>query len=299
MRTDGLFTYLQITLDVAMNQPAWFCPFGDVHRDSDLFTESVWAEWIADKRYRLKHGEIIASVGLGDYNDFMRAHTRAVVDAVSIEHEQVSNRLEEGGKAFCKQLRDELKPVKSAVYGLMSGNHFMEFNENISGKTVTTHSDKWLADLMGVPYLGAMCFITITLRDKDNYRNQCDVRVIAHHGAGGATTIGGSLNRVQRMATGWECDIAIMGDDHKRGCVPIGDKLAVHNHQGVPLVTSKTQWVGRTGSFMRGFEPGKRSYVVDAAYNPLNLGTIEFELKLKKHSKTGKPYVSIGGYQPA
>lgn len=294
MRTDGLFNTKHLRISAKVGESIWLRPFSDVHRDNELHAADAWRDWL---KYCAEDGKRAYYLGVGDYMDFVRAHTRAALDILDVEAKDVRHRLQELAREWVTMFAAELCPFKKNIIGLLGGNHFTEFVEkNSRGKESKQHSDAYLADLLGCDYLGTMAAVTLTLADQK--QGQADIRIIAHHGAGGATTVGGSLNRVQRMLNGWNANIALMGDDHKRGCYPVGDRLSHEIICGRETLTSNTRWVGRTGSFLRGFEPGKSSYVVDSAYEPTSIGTIEFELKLKKNSN-GSLMVSIGGYQPA
>jgi len=85
-----------------------------------------------------------------------------------------------------------------------------------------------------------------------------------------------------------------MGDNHARGCFPLGDRLFLSHGtsetKGAPqplVVKAKKRWIGRTGSFLKGYVENESSYVVDAALAPCNLGWIEFTLTLKRDRREG------------
>lgn len=298
MRTDGLFTVCDYTIKTNLDEPVWLRPVGDIHRDAELHADGEWQAW---RKYAFTDPQKAVYIGMGDYADFMRAHVRAMSDHSEVENAGISERLQGSCDKWVETLGMELQPLADRFVGLLSGNHYFEFTDKPEGgKIVREHSDARLARLLGTKYLGTMSLITLHLVDIRNKANRAAVRVIAHHGVGAGGTIGGSLNRVQRMLTGWHADVALMGDDHRRGIVPIGDRLTVATSlQGVPTILANSKWVGRTGSFLRGFEPGKRSYVVDCAYEPSSIGTIEVEMKLRKNRKTGECLVALGGRQPA
>lgn len=294
MKTDGLFQTLTKTLYVREGEPIYLLPFGDVHRDAELHADGEWQEWLAYVKQQRSHAYLL---GIGDYLDFARAHTRAMVEADGAAgSKEIQDCLQRGGKYWAGIMAAELKPFKSRIIGLLSGNHYMEFIEKHRGEETKTHSDAWLARKLGTEYLGVMAAITLTLLDSRK-RMGADVRIVAHHGTGGATTVGGSLNRVQRFLSGWHADVALMGDDHKRGCVPTQDRLGVMRVGGRDIITASTQFVARTGSFLRGFSPGKSSYVTDQCYTPTSIGTIELEFTLKRDTSTGKPAVKIRSIQ--
>jgi hypothetical protein len=130
------------------------------------------------------------------------------------------------------------------------------------------------------------------MRDKAA-RASHNVTIIAHHGVGAGNTVGGGLNRVQRFLGGWRADIALMGDNHQRAIMPTSSELSVEDG----VLQSATRFIGRTGSFLRGYVDGLRSYVTDFALTPASLGIIEVELTLLKDRKSGKIKVQIRGIQ--
>lgn len=296
-RTDGLFTTKEFTIYTRLDEPAWLRPFSDVHRDAELHADGEWQAWL---RYVRTDDANAYYLSLGDNNDFMRAHVRALSAQNDIVDSSISESLQEKCNRSVELLARELEPIRDRLIGIMGGNHYFIFSETEGGVTTREHSEARLARLLGTDYLGTMCLLTLHLVDSRNKANRAEVRVIAHHGVGGGCTIGGSLNRVQRTLGGWHADVALFGHDHKRGIVPVGDRLSVYpGLDGSPAIMANSKWVGRTGSFLRGFEPGKSSYVVDGAFEPSSIGTIEVQMKLRKNRKTGLVYVALGGFQPA
>ena len=295
LRTDGIFEPRFYTLPCRVGESIWLRPFGDVHRDAPHHAAHEWQSWL--KRVT---GDSRPAwyFGMGDYCDFMRAHTRALVAHAEIEAENVQDRLNEGGKRTVEELAEELRPLRKRIIGLLGGNHWLELVFRKKGETTRVHSDKHLANLLGVEYLGTQSHLVLTL-DDGKAGKKAEVKLIIHHGAGGGGTIGGGLNRVIRMLNGWHASIGLMGDNHQRGIVPVGSQLDSRLVAGRAVVVDSVRFVGRTGSFYCGYEPGLPSYVVDKAFEPSNIGTIEIELALRKHPRTGLHYVAIGGYQPA
>lgn len=295
MRTDGKFEAKHITIPVKNGEPLRFCPIGDIHRDNELHADHEFQQWLKDQH---NPGVRKFYIGMGDSCDFMRAHTRAMIRHVEIEAEDVQDALQRGGKLWVENLAEELHPIAKRFVGVMGGNHYMEFVIDTPNGKLRQHSEQYLAEILGCDYLGVMCALTITLEDAKKAK-RATVRLICHHGAGGGQTPGASVNRVARMLQGWNAQVALMGDDHKRFIQPIGEQLSAEQVDGRDVITATTHWVGRTGSFLRGFEPGKSSYVVDRAFNPLSIGTVEVELKLKTCPRTGRAFIAIGGHQPA
>ena len=296
MHCDGLFTTKEVTVLTKLDESVWLRPVGDIHRDSDLHADGEWQAWL---KYAKNDPARAIYLLMGDTNDFARAHVRSLLASNDIVDGSISEALQDKANAAVVRIAEELEPLKDDIVGVLGGNHFFLFSESKGGVTTKEHSDNRLARLLGTDYLGTMCLLTITLKDINNPRNQAKVRVIAHHGVGGGATIGGSLNRVHRTLNGWHADVALFGHDHKRGIVPVGDMLKTVSVDGRDILLADSKWVGRTGSFLRGFAPGKASYAVDMAYEPSSIGTIEVQMKLKKNRKTGQVSVALGGLQPA
>jgi len=48
------------------------------------------------------------------------------------------------------------------------------------------------------------------------------------------------------------------------------------------------QYLCRSGSFMRGYVPGKASYVVQGLYRPSNLGSIQLLIGFRRDKRKGE-----------
>lgn len=214
MRTDGLFTIHNQLIPVRLDSPVFILPVGDIHHDSDAHAGGEFDDWCAYVR-RQRRGSYV--LGMGDYLDFMRAHTRAMLahDKAS-GAEDMEDTLMKGAKRNVATLRSVLGRLPVNWIGLIGGNHYMEISEKRLGVETREHSDARLARMLGTKYLGACCAITLTLWDSRK-KLGAPVRIIAHHGVGGASTVGGSLNRVQRFLSGWEADICLMGTTTSAG----------------------------------------------------------------------------------
>jgi len=272
MRTEALFTLHQFGIPCRIGKPVWICPVGDIHRDSEHHADGEWRDWLKYARTVRKDAWFL---GMGDYLDFLRAHNRALMHSFNLDAPDIDDAIEKHAKKWLDVIYRELKPIGHRFIGMLSGNHFYQFRKE-------GHSDRVLAEYLNAPYLGTCAGIVLTLNDSTAGKRGC-VRIIAHHGVGGAGTIGGSLNRVQRFLHGWEADIALMGDDHKRGIMPTGDQLRMQFRGAGLEIQSRTQYVGRTGSFLRGYVDGKSGYVTDKALTPTSLGTVELELTLQEN----------------
>lgn len=195
-------------------------------------------------------------------------------------HDSSKKRHEEDGRGRIRHLAKELSFMKNRIIGILNGNHYQSYRDGTNG-------DQYLANELGAKYLGVCAAVRVNF---DYCGKHCGILLVAHHGRGAGTTAGGRLNSVEKLAGYWpEAEIVLMGDNHARGAVPLGDKLtlvqASNTECGYALKSRKT-YIARTGSFLKSYEPGESSYVVDAALPPASLGWVEFDLSFSKSGPT-------------
>lgn len=283
MRTDGVFNINQVTIKCKPNDYITLVPFGDVHWDSpshakhewDLFKESV-------RRY---HNPVY--LGMGDYLDSYSTSERRIIYSHDL-HESTRSREEMDTELRVKAFAKEIGFMRGKLIGLMGGNHFPVFSNGTTG-------DQMLAGLLDTDYLGACCALRMTIEQPNTKTpSRCNLDIFAHHGRGGGATAGGRFNSVEKLQGVCEADIYLMGDNHARGALPLGDKLRLHGNgkAGLRLAVRK-QWIGRTGSFLKGYDPGHANYVTDSAMPPSSLGWISFKLKFVRDRTGGSKSWSI------
>jgi len=268
MRTDGLFTVHGVEVrNWRSSRTLKLIPFGDIHRDSPSHADGHWAKFLAYARSPACKDALF--LGMGDYTDSFSTSERMVVYN-GARHESTSKRQEKEERGRIELLHKELSFMKGKLVGLLGGNHFMQFANGSTG-------DMLLAEMLETQYLGVCSAIRITFTFGNKSSRAC-VDIFAHHGRGAGQTAGGKFNAVERLLNVCDCDIALMGDNHARGCFPAGSRLYLAHGNGRLCIRSKARWIGRTGSFLKSYEDGERNYVVDGALSPANLGWIEFQL---------------------
>jgi hypothetical protein len=217
---------------------------------------------------------------MGDYTDGVSTSERIVLSDSGI-HESTKSTLDDTYKGVAATLYNELSFMKGRVIGMIGGNHYWQFG---SGET----TDHILAAQLGAKFLGVCSFIRLSLRCK-NKGSRTSLDIFAHHGKGGGSLPGSTFNTIEKMAGTADADIYLMGHDHKKGCIPSAPRLKLIS-KGLNAelnVQERTPWLGRTGSFLKAYEPGQVSYNVDAGRSACSLGWIEFEVTLHRdQSKT-------------
>jgi len=279
MLTTGIFTtqYFEIPI-TKINEPIYLIPFGDIHRSSPMCHEDKFLEFL-DWAKSKKRAYFL---GMGDYDDMASTSERAILTDKKL-HDSSLQTLEKLYLSHTSRFAKELKFMKGKIIGLLEGNHYAEFQNG------TTSTQK-LAEMLECRYLGVSSFIRLSFR----YVNmKSSIDIWAHHGKGASRLIGGSLNKVQQMGEAAEADIYLMGHDHKK-TVGLVTKLVLKSGRGELKLHHKKQLYARTGSFLKGYENDKVSYVADAALSPTDLGVVKIELTPRRPRKsTDSLYVDI------
>ena len=145
-------------------------------------------------------------------------------------------------------------------------------------------STQYLCQKLDCKYLSATAFIRISFKYKHGNRKS-KIDIFAHHGKGASRLVGGSLNTVQQMAECAEADVYLMGHDHKKSLGMSSRLRLTDGSTGVDVAERKVLYA-RTGSFLKGYDIDKPSYVAKALMNPSDLGTVKIELTPKHKKKT-------------
>lgn len=281
MNTTGIFEIHEFSIPFTkFGDPVYLIPFGDIHRSAPLCHEEKWLEFLEWARVK-KNAYFL---GMGDYDDLASASERMILMDRKL-HESTRDTIEDLYRKFTDRFAKEIGFMKGRIVGLIEGNHFGEFQ---NGTTTTQR----LAEKLNCKYLGASSFVRLKLSEPGRGR-VVKVDVWAHHGMGAARLIGGSLNRVQQMLEAAEADVYLMGHDHKKS-VGMVSRLELKEGYGKLRLHHGKKVFARTGSFLKGYEPGKKSYIVDKAMNPTDLGVVKIELTPRRErSNTDFTYVDI------
>ena len=278
MQSTGIFTIhkFEIPFD-RYDEPIYLLPFGDVHRSSPMCHVEKWFEWL-DWAKRKKRCYLL---GMGDYDDLASASERDILTDRKL-HDSTHQTIEGLYRKHTERLIKELSFFDRKIVALLEGNHYAEFQNG-------TTSTQLMCEKLHCKYAGVSTFIRLsfipTMRRKVQ-RATMNVDIWAHHGKGAARLVGGSLNRVEQMAECSTASVFLMGHDHKKS-VAMKTRLRLVGPSSGELRLSHDKIIlGRTGSFLKGYEDGKVSYVADGAMNPTDLGTIKLELTPRRERFT-------------
>ena len=274
---DGIFTIGTYNVEYEhYNNPFYLHPFGDIHFGNpnchnELFDE--WCDWAKNKPRSM-------FIGMGDYIEWFSDSERAGFRSFAL-HESSRKTLEDRAKDLVYDFCKKIKFMKGKLLGMLEGNHFFEFQNGMT-------STQLMCQELNCKYFGASALNRITFNYARGNRS-FSVDVFAHHGKGASRLVGGSLNTVQQMAEACEAQIYLMGHDHKKS-VGMSSRLCLTDGcTGLHLKEKKILYA-RTGSFLKGYESDKESYVTKKLLNPTDLGTVKIELtpKMKAIQKNYK-----------
>jgi hypothetical protein len=279
----GDFSVFNYSIKVSkLNEPIYLIPFGDLHYGSPLFHKEKWAEfieWAKDKPRCL-------FLGMGDYFDMSSTSERKLLLSPDL-HESTLETLEEWYEKQVQALYGDIRFMDGNLIGLIEGNHYSVYN---SGITTTQH----LAQLTKSTYLGTSAFVRLSFTPYPKTTASTCIDIFAHHGTGAARKHGTSLLAVERMAEVAEADIYLAGHDHKK-TASLASRLQLSPTGNKPKLSQRKILLGRTGSFLKGYVPNKRSYIARKMLPPTDLGVLKIELTPKRYREDGRDtlYVDI------
>lgn len=279
MTTTGEFHIHKYVIEFEKyNEPIYLFPFGDVHRSAPNCDVERWLEFLD----WAKHKKRAYFLGMGDLDDFASGSERLILGDKRL-HDSTLTTLDGLYETHTIRFYNEIKFMGDKLIGLIEGNHYGEFQ---SGITTT----QYLAQKMKAKYLGVSAFIRLIFKCKSR-SNSSAIDIWAHHGKGGSRKVGGSLNRVEDMLLAANADIYLMGHDHRKSCSYV-PTMELKQSGKIVRLHQKKKLIGRTGSFLKGYIAGKKSYVADMALNPTDLGVLKIELT-PRSVHTGEQYIDI------
>ena len=250
-------------------------PFGDVHKESRLHARQEWVDFL--ERGRTAPNPLF--LGMGDYGDGFSTSERTVIGCGGL-HETTKQTLDDVYTAKTEDFAKDIEFMRGRIIGMLGGNHYVSFSDG-------TTSDNLLCRLMDAKFLGVCSLIRIIFEIEGRGKT-ISLDLFIHHGKGGGQTPGATFNTIEKMLAGCDADIYLMGHDHKKGCIPSSPRLKLVSAGGKLTVSEREPWLGRTGSFLKAYEPGEVSYNVDAGRSPAALGWIEFQITPQRIYEDGQ-----------
>ena len=183
------------------------------------------------------------------------------------------------GVVLTRRVRDTLKPIAHKCLGLVFGNH----EDSYAKEKEQTDLHGWLCTELGAVNMGYGGFVDVVFERNPRCKvpriapkhattnAKAAFRFLLFHGAGGATTPGGKLNKLIQFMNQWEADIYMVGHVHDQKAqrqVTVGadascTKLINHNKVGAI-----------SGAYLKTYAQGFTTYGEKKAYAPVPLGAV-------------------------
>lgn len=162
------------------------------------------------------------------------------------------------------------EPIAHKCLGIVAGDHFIEYGNR-------SNSAEHLCQRLKMPYLGErLGYSSINFSDGKGHMMWYDMLI--RHGKGTASTSGGDVASLDRQSTQWFADAHFGGHTHQENCHPIP---FMKPSSARSKLQERISWRIRGGSFLRGYLPGRTTYVEKAEYNPLCVGWAELHLTIR------------------
>ena len=280
-KTDSLFGVHTVQINAKLNEPFYLVPFGDIHRESENFASSEWEKFIAREKDLLKKKQNRFYFGMGDYMDGCSTSERQILGNAGL-HETTKIKMKDMYRGVTKTLANELSFMQGRIIGMLGGNHFYEMENG-------ENTDHILAHALGAKYLGCTGLVRVQVNMPERGgAGRLALDIFANHGKGGGKTVGATFNAIEDMQKIADADLFLMGHTHGKATMPSFPRMRlVPSGKGGVTVRARTPYLGRTGSFLKTYENGKKAYGVDALYPACQLGVIEFEYIPRRVRKDG------------
>lgn len=245
--------------------------WGDVHRDARACDVDRY-KWFLKKA---KEDPDAYYFGLGDYHDFASAKEQKVLTQSGL-HDQTIDLfdaiVEKRNRAFAM----EAGQMRGKLLGLIGGNHSWTLK---NGKL----ADEDLAERLGTEYLGWLCVYAMTFHLAQG--SSRTVYIVGCHGKAGGKLAGTSISQVDDLKKVFPfADIFVMGHDHQRGAWPTTTLSPVHGNYSFRMKEHR-QYLVRSGSFLKSYEPGESQYTTSRLLRPADLGVVKMSISFHRDRK--------------
>jgi hypothetical protein len=263
-----------IGVDVDFYKSFVIVPVGDIHFNAPMFARDAWNQWRAKWRTRIKAGENVWFLGMGDYLETLSGSERKAMQAV---HESTQEWMDDHITKDVAALAKDLDFTKDRWLGWITGNH-----EYVTGDGYTT--SELLARALGGTALGVEAWVRLHLRHTKGTTLEANYDIYAHHGVGGGVLAGSTLNAIEKAAQWANVDLVLMGHHHAIATSIIERVSITGTGDGLRLKARPVR-LCRTGSFLKSHEPGRNSYATRRALRPATLGSPEVGVRLYVESE--------------
>lgn len=264
------------------NQEVTLCPLGDIQ----------WAGDESDLAYEhlKEHISICMKsptprfIGMGDYIDFASPSNRQRLADAKL-YDTAKKVIAAAGKGLVEELVARvLKPTIGKWIGLTEGHHHhpVILGKKKDGTETVVDSDVYLSKLLDTRYLEEFALVEM------EWVGQGKFGVVAFHGTGSSTYPWGPLTRLWRLVPNFSADLLLMGHQTKK-------TFAETNRVSMDGSAHRVIKIVGTGGWTKGYVPGKRTYISEAAMTPVALGQPIIHIRPKMRGRIWDPNWTVEG----
>jgi len=225
-------------------------------------------------------------LGGGDYADYIGYQDRKRFDPSTIAPGLEVKDLGQLGAISTQLVKELFEPIKKKSLGLLYGNHedsYQIHNEqqNLHGWLCTelggSHLDMGYSALMDVVFIHTPGSGEPKLywTDPKVGATRQQFRFFIHHGAGGAATPAGKLNRLIKFMDYFIADIYMIGHVHGQ----TGTRLTqVSANKPCSVIKDKDRLGIITGTYLRTYTQNITGYGEKRGYRPTKLGAVSVDI---------------------
>ena len=130
-------------------------------------------------------------------------------------------------------------------------------------------------------------YIILTIRIDEHHTHV--VKIFVHHGRSSGRRAGSTFMGLEDAAAYFhDADIIVMGHDHKAGAMTLPSIECSRGKGDRYKIKEVNRIIGRSGSYLKAYEPGVPSYAVDSMMRPATLGYLRITITPKKYSYAEK-----------
>ena len=254
--------------------------FGDTH-DCAEDSDDDYIQELRRQSEKLPY-ECSLFIGMGDYGDFASTSERKSIHHAGLHDTTMAKLDREANDDLNKRVKS-LEFMRGRLIGLHNGNHDWQM---ANGK----YASEILAERLGCRHLGYSAHSRIMVSNvlpKSGVKSS--ITIFSSHGKGSGKLLGSPWNSLEQMSRIFnDVDLFAMGHDHSLGAIPDTRLKVVYNHKTKKseLKEVKRLFI-RTGSSLRGYVPGKRSYISKALYKPCSMGFPQAIVSWKRKQECG------------
>jgi len=235
-------------------------PIGDIH-----WGARGCAEQLVDATLRrIEQDPKALWIGCGDYFDLISPRDKRW-DPENIDPRHRAAFFKRMGGEMITYGAQKLAPIRKKCLGLLEGNHEFSYSQQVDRAMCRD-----LADELKVPFLGYSCFKDLVFQKG---KRTLRVRIMAHHGAGSAQTVGGKINKLKSFMQSVDADIVLMGHVHIAGDLQMVELKANDNCSDLG---ANIKLGVISGTYLKTYEANKdgaSSYGERRGYEPVPLGS--------------------------